>query len=50
MAKKAPPGVLFCGVRQSFTPPGIASVCWVWYLTSKLFRCVKLIIGTIRVC
>ncbi|SFX54876.1 hypothetical protein SAMN03097705_3486 [[Enterobacter] aerogenes] len=26
--------MLFCGIRQSFTPPGIDSPRRVWYLTS----------------
>jgi len=34
MCKKAPFQVLFCGIRQSFTPPGIDSPRKVWYLTS----------------
>ncbi|TDT58618.1 hypothetical protein DFO53_0149 [Enterobacter sp. AG5470] len=25
--------MLFCGVRQIFTPPGIAWILRVWYLT-----------------
>ncbi|QBG07128.1 hypothetical protein DA718_07930 [Klebsiella huaxiensis] len=32
--KKAPFQVLFCGTVQIFTPPGIDSLRWVWYLTS----------------
>ncbi|AYN30457.1 transcriptional regulator [Buttiauxella sp. 3AFRM03] len=36
-SKKAPKWVLFCGVRQTFSYPGIASPFQVWYLSSKLF-------------
>ncbi|PTM34469.1 transcriptional regulator [Enterobacter cloacae] len=35
--KKAPFRVLFCGLLQSFTPPGIDSPRWVWYLNQQLF-------------
>ncbi|WP_301399211.1 hypothetical protein, partial [Enterococcus spodopteracolus] len=31
--KKAPVGVLFCGIHQTFVPPGIAENGLVWYLT-----------------
>jgi hypothetical protein len=35
--KKALFQVLFCGLLQSFTPHGIASPRWVWYLNQQLF-------------
>jgi hypothetical protein len=35
--KKAPFQVLFCGLLQTFTPPGIDSPRWVWYLNQQLF-------------
>ncbi|AGR59743.1 hypothetical protein A464_2558 [Salmonella bongori N268-08] len=33
LRKKAPFQVLFCGLLQSFTSPGIDSPCRNWYLT-----------------
>ncbi|TGB83125.1 transcriptional regulator [Escherichia sp. E3659] len=33
MRKKAPFQVLFCGLLQTFNPPGIDSTCRNWYLT-----------------
>ncbi|AHM44660.1 hypothetical protein EC990815_3086 [Escherichia coli 99.0815] len=33
MRKKAPFQVLFCGLLQTFAPPGIDSACRNWYLT-----------------
>jgi hypothetical protein len=33
MREKAPFGVLFCGIPQIFTLPGIDSLGWLWYLT-----------------
>ncbi|PNF46815.1 transcriptional regulator [Enterobacter bugandensis] len=35
--KKAPFRVLFCGLLQTFAPPGIASPRCVWYLNQQLF-------------
>ncbi|CCK03484.1 hypothetical protein BN129_2153 [Cronobacter sakazakii 701] len=37
MRKKAPKGVLFCGVHQTFVLYGIAWIDRVWYLTSNYF-------------
>jgi hypothetical protein len=34
--KKAPFGVLFCGLLQSFNPPGIDSTRRNWYLTKLI--------------
>ena len=41
--KKTPFQVLFCGAHQTFTPPGIDSLRWVWYLTSTFISMREII-------
>ncbi|MBZ7437214.1 hypothetical protein FMJ37_07440 [Klebsiella michiganensis] len=41
--KKAPFQVLFCGAHQTFTPPGIDSLRWVWYLTNTFISMREII-------
>ncbi|HAU5001991.1 hypothetical protein FOT81_09740 [Raoultella planticola] len=47
--KKAPFQVLFCGIRQSFTPPGIDSPRRVWYLTNTFILMREIIHNRISV-